>query len=176
MWKGHWRCPKELHLIWQVCFSRCFWYSNIFCWGQFSLWEIKKKISWLKVMCMRWESNLNHAAVHQEALHCHSSELPVVWDCVKLTYIHLPPSPIIWVKCSWSSINFRVIWWSLATSLWSLQKFLDFEQRVGAHCLLCLRSLRPSLNLLKHSKIHVQDAHFDSFRISYVSLAIFLSF
>jgi hypothetical protein len=100
-----------------------------------------------------------------------------VWDCIKLTFIQLPLSPIIWVNCGWSSINFRVIWWSLATSSWTLQKFLDFEQLMAAHCFIVFRSLQPSLNLLKHSKIHVKDgAHFSIFRILYVSVAVFLGF
>lgn len=39
--------------------------------------------------------NLNHAAVHQEALHCHSR-----MSCCVRHFSHLPFSQIIWVKCS----------------------------------------------------------------------------
>jgi hypothetical protein len=91
---------------------------KIFCWGQFSLWEIKNLAG---SRSHKWGRSLIWTMPQFTRKHfIVRAKLAVAWDCVKLTFIHLPLPPIIWVKCSWSSINFRVIWWSLATSLWTL--------------------------------------------------------
>jgi hypothetical protein len=42
-----------------------------------------------------------------------------------------------------------------------LQKFLDFEQLVAAHCFIVFKVLASLFESLKHSEIHMQDgAHF----------------
>lgn len=53
------------------------------------------------------------------------------------------------IKCNLSSINFGVIWWSVATSLWTSQKFLDFEQLVAAHCFIVFKVLASQFESFK---------------------------
>lgn len=60
------------------------------------------------------------------------------------------------IPWSWSSINFRVTWWSLVTTLWTLARFLSFKQLITMVLLgSSSKASRPSLNLLKNSELQL---------------------
>lgn len=61
-----------------------------------------------------------------------------VWNKLHTPYLSFISSWKMWLNnlllmCTWSSIHFRVIWQSLATTSWTLQLFLDFEHLMAAH-------------------------------------------
>jgi hypothetical protein len=85
----------------------------------------QKKVGLYDVRWIRWVAAPHHALIHQEALHCHGRNSLSTRLCgTNFTQICLLPKYsrgihvwgiIPWLMCSWSSINFRLIHWSLAT-------------------------------------------------------------